>query len=180
MSQGKVLGEERRELILKWLKRKKTPLTGGWLASKTNVSRQVIVQDISLLKARGIPIVATPQGYVYMDMMERTSNQVERLIVCKHGPERAEQELQLIVDFGVKVKDVIVEHPVYGDLTASIMVSNRKEVRDFMQKIQETNASFLSELTDGVHLHTLIAPNEEVLDEVCAKLADEGFLVHDL
>ncbi|WP_243386184.1 transcription repressor NadR [Bacillus kexueae] len=179
MNQSKILGEKRRELILKWLQEEGKPLTGGWLSSKTNVSRQVIVQDISLLKARGIPIVATSQGYVYMDEMSKKPNQKERLVVCKHGPEKAEEELQLIVDFGVTVKDVIVEHPVYGDLTASIMVSNRKEVHDFLKKIRDTNASFLSELSDGVHIHTLVAQNEEILDEVCEKLADAGILFNE-
>lgn len=179
MKDQKVLGEERRKLIIDWLKNEKTPLTGSTLAAKTNVSRQVIVQDISLLKARGNPIIATSQGYLYLEEVDTSPKQVERLVVCQHSPDKAKEELNLIVDFGVTVKDVIVEHPVYGDITASIMVSNRKEVNDFMMKIEATNASFLSELTEGVHLHTLLAPNDEVLDKVCKALSDNGYLLHE-
>ncbi|RCK12089.1 HTH domain-containing protein [Bacillus licheniformis] len=63
--------------------------------------------------------------------------------------------------FGVTVKDVTIEHPVYGDLTASIRVSTRKEVADFVKKISSTNAAYLSQLTNGIHLHTLEADDEE-------------------
>lgn len=59
---------------------------------------------------------------------------VQRIIACDHEPEKTEEELNLIVDFGVTVKDVTIEHPVYGDLTASIRVSTRKEVSDFVKK----------------------------------------------
>jgi len=179
MKVKKVLGDERRELILKWLRSKNEPLTGTELATRTNVSRQVIVQDISLLKARGEPIIATSQGYMYIHDKRPSQKQIERLIACKHAPEQTREELYLIVDHGVTVKDVIIEHPVYGDLTASIMVSNRKEVDEFLKKIEETKASYLSELTDGVHLHTLVANTKEDLDEVCQALKQTGLLIQE-
>jgi transcriptional regulator of NAD metabolism len=75
------------------------------------------------------------------------------------------------------VKDVKIEHPVYGDLTASIMVSSRKEVQQFLSRVTATNASFLSELTSGIHLHTLSASSEELLDEAECALRDAGILV---
>jgi uncharacterized protein len=172
----KILGDERRQWILDKLITKQAPVTGGDLAKQTNVSRQVIVSDITLLKAKGEPIIATSQGYLYM----RASNQetlIERTVACQHTPERSEEELFLLVDHGVTVKDVKIEHGVYGDLTASIMVSNRKEVEQFMNKIEDTGASFLSELTDGVHLHTLMAPNEETLEKAESALQEAGFLI---
>lgn len=67
----KLMGANRRDQLLLWLKESKSPLTGGELAKKANVSRQVIVQDISLLKAKNVPIIATSQGYVYMDEIGR-------------------------------------------------------------------------------------------------------------
>jgi uncharacterized protein len=179
MKENKILGEKRRQLILEWLQTESAPLTGGELAARTNVSRQVIVQDISLLKARGEPILATSQGYVYMSDIEKKKNQVERLIACQHDPQKTREELYLIVDYGVTVKDVIIEHPVYGDLTASIMVNNRKEVDEFIDKIEKANASYLSELTDGVHLHTIMANSEQALDEVCLALTKAGFLMNE-
>ncbi|WP_203361616.1 transcription repressor NadR [Bacillus sp. REN10] len=172
----KILGEERRSLILTWLQESQEPLTGSELANRTNVSRQVIVNDITLLKARNEPIMATSQGYVYLPQPSQ-EKWYERSVACFHSPEQTEDELNLLVDFGLLVKDVKIEHPIYGDLTASIMVSNRKEVAQFVQKAAETNAAYLSQLTNGVHLHTIAAKDERTLDEAEAALKKAGFLL---
>nr|WP_156509881.1 transcription repressor NadR [Rossellomorea aquimaris] len=172
----KILGEERRQLILDKLITEKAPITGGDLARLTNVSRQVIVSDITLLKAKGEPIIATSQGYLYMPNTHQDTL-IERVIACQHAPEKSEEELLLLVDYGVTVKDVKIEHGVYGDLTASIMVSNRKEVEQFMKKIKDTKASFLSELTDGIHLHTIMAQDEKTLMTAEQALKKAGFLI---
>jgi len=176
VEQKKILGEERRSLILQLLKDSPVPLTGSELANRTNVSRQVIVGDITLLKAKNEPIIATSQGYIYLKQNTRTYS-FERTIACRHSPEDTEKELNLLVDHGVLVKDVKIEHKVYGDLTASIMVSNRQEVKQFMANMQTTGASLLSELTEGIHLHTLAAASIEVLDNAEAALKAEGFLI---
>ncbi len=176
MEQKKILGEERRRFILQLLKESSMPITGGDLADKTNVSRQVIVGDITLLKAKNEPIIATSQGYMYLKQGPNV-NVFERTIACRHTPEETEKELYIFVDHGVTVKDVKIEHAVYGDLTASIMVSNRQEVKQFMKKIQNTKASFLSELTCGIHLHTISAATEAALDKAEAALKEAGFLM---
>ncbi|MDT9756349.1 transcription repressor NadR [Heyndrickxia coagulans] len=160
----KILGEERRHLILEWLQNSREPITGGELAKRTNVSRQIIVNDITLLKAKNEPILATSQGYLYIHPAG-AENKVEKTLVCMHTREQVAQELNLLVDHGVTVKDVKVEHPVYGDLTASIMVSTRAEVARFIRRIEETNASYLSELTGGIHLHTVEATSGRQLEE---------------
>ena len=172
----KISGEDRREHILSLLKESDVPFTGSELAAKTNVSRQVIVGDISLLKAKNEPILATSQGYIYMKNVKPTVN-FERTIACNHPPERTEEELNMIVDHGVTVKDVRIEHPVYGDLTASILVSNRKEVSEFMRKVRETKASYLLELTNGIHLHTLSASSKKALDDAENALREANFLI---
>jgi uncharacterized protein len=172
----KVLGEERRALLLDILKSSTEPITGGELAAQTNVSRQVIVGDITLLKARNEPIIATSQGYLYMHSSS-PAVLTERTIACSHSPEETEEELNILVDQGVTVKDVRIEHPVYGDLTASIMVSNRREVKQFMEKIKSTNAGYLSELTEGIHIHTIAAQNERALDEAEAAMKNAGYLI---
>ena len=176
-NQRKVLGEERREMLLQLLKDKGEPITGSELAAITNVSRQVIVGDITLLKAKGEPIIATSQGYMFLIQNGSQAPMVERIIASNHSPERTEEELNLLVDYGVTVKDVRIEHPVYGDLTASVMVSNRKEVSQFMEKIKSTNASYLSELTGGIHLHTISAATKEKLDEAEKALKLANLLV---
>ena len=173
----KLLGEERRHELLAILKNAKQPLTGSDLAKHTNVSRQVIVNDMNLLKARNEPIVATSQGYIYMHNVQQTK--VQRKIVCMHTSEQAKEELFILVDCGVTVENVIVEHPVYGEITASIMVSNRLEVEHFVKRVQETNALYLSALTDGTHLHVISATSEENLNLAESRLREHGILVEN-
>jgi hypothetical protein len=173
----KLLGEERRAWLLEYLKKYRGPVTGTELAKKANVSRQVIVGDITLLKAHNEPIIATSRGYLYMPAAE--SGSAEKIIACCHDRNRTEEELNMIVDHGVTVKDVKVEHPVYGDLTASIMVSNRQEVKAFIKEMNERKASLLSELTSGVHLHTLSAPSGRMIEKAVAALKEAGILVEE-
>ncbi|MFK9095350.1 transcription repressor NadR [Bacillus salipaludis] len=174
--QKKLIGEERRSRLLQILKETTTAITGSVLAAKTEVSRQAIVGDINLLKARNEPIIATSQGYIYLKQSGALPL-FEKTIACCHLPDEVEIELNLIVDHGVTVKDVQIEHPVYGNLNAAIMVSNRKEVKQFMERIASTRASFLSELTFGIHLHTLSSTSREALKEVENKLKKAGFLL---
>ncbi|MBM7691907.1 transcriptional regulator of NAD metabolism [Peribacillus deserti] len=173
----KLLGESRRNRLLDLLKESNAPITGSELARLTNVSRQIIVGDITLLKARNEPIIATSQGYLFLHTPASPALS-ERTIACQHSPGQAKEELYILVDLGVTVKDVKVEHPVYGDLTASIMVSNRHEVDQFLEKIKQTNAAYLSELTEGIHLHTISASNENTLNQAVAALKDAGYLIH--
>lgn len=174
----KMLGEERRYVLLTLLKNNNGPITGTDLARHANVSRQVIVNDMNLLKARNEPIVATSQGYLYMQLEDNKIN-FERKIVCSHTAEQALDELLTIVDCGVTVKNVIVEHPVYGEITASVMISNRFEVEQFIKKVEETNANYLSALTDGTHLHVISSSSQKNLDLVEEKLRAKGYLVEN-
>ena len=174
---SKVAGEQRRDLILRTLQEAHHPVTGGELGDLTNVSRQVIVSDINLLKAKDEPIMATNQGYLYTWPNQKTQD-IEKIIVCKHAPEQTVEELHILVDHGVTVKDVRVEHPVYGDVRASIMVSNRQEVKTFIEQIEQAQALYLLNLDDsGIHLHTISAPRQEQLDDAEEALKKAGFLV---
>ncbi|SEO35569.1 hypothetical protein SAMN04488134_106172 [Amphibacillus marinus] len=174
--QNKLIGEERRAAILSWLTNSGSPLTGGVLADRAGVSRQVIVQDISLLKAKNEPIMATSQGYLLIKDTPQEKKR-QRIVACKHTPEQTRHELECIVDQGVTVHNVIVEHPVYGDLEALIMVSDRHDVAQFVNRIETTHAPYLSELTDGVHLHTLEAESTAKLDAAFEALKRNGYIV---
>jgi uncharacterized protein len=174
----KVLGDKRRELILTWLKSSDEPWTGQALASETNVSRQVIVQDISLLKASGEPIIATSRGYIYLNE-KREPSRHKKVIVVKHSPEDTAKELYTIVDFGVTVQNVIVDHPIYGDLTGSLMLKSRHDVDIFLAEMERTNATLLSDLTEGVHLHTLEADTQEQIEKVIEALRAHKILLEN-
>ncbi|QHT48260.1 transcription repressor NadR [Bacillus sp. SB49] len=176
-SSKKMKASERRDHILTLLKQKRTPVTGSSLAEEMSVTRQVIVGDVSLLKAANEPIVATSQGYMYMtDAKEDMA--FERTIVCQHAGESTEEELNILVDHGVHVQDVVVEHPIYGDLTAQLRIANRRDVKKFIRKVESTNASYLLELTGGIHTHTIAADNKEALDEAEEALQEAGILLN--
>lgn len=172
----KVYGKERRDLILAWLKEAAAPLTGTALAKQMNVSRQVIVQDISLLKAGGESIMATSRGYLYFQENHQSDN-VSRVIVVNHRPEDTADELHTLVDYGVTVKNVMVEHPIYGDLSGSLMLQNRRDVDIFINELYHTQASLLLKLTDGIHLHTIEADTTQQLEEASEALKKAGYLL---
>lgn len=177
MMERKITGEERRKQLLGLLKNSTAPITGADLAARNGVSRQVIVQDLSLLKAGGHEIVATPRGYLYA-AHEGTS--YRRKVVCRHTPEELGAECDAIVDEGVTILDVIVEHPVYGYLTGELMLKSRRDVRTLIARLQETDSPPLSSLTDGTHIHTLEADSEQALDAAVARLEALGILISEL
>jgi uncharacterized protein len=172
----KLLGEERRKKILQWLKESETPISGNSLAKRANVSRQVVVGDITLLKAKNEPILATAQGYIFIHPNIK-NNKIQKVIICHHSPSETKKELEILVDHGVTVKDVMVEHPVYGYITAQLQITNRYDINVFLQKMEETNSSPLSNLTNGTHLHTIEADSEQQLESALISLKKEGILV---
>ena len=174
----KLFGEQRRQFLLEKIKTSTQPLTGGELAALTSVSRQVIVGDMTLLKAKGEPIIATSQGYLYL--ADRATEEASRRIACHHQANETERELKLLVESGVTVKDVSIEHPVYGELTTGIHVSNIQEVEAFMKRVRETGASYLLELTDGTHLHTITAPDNATLEKAVQAMRENGFLLEEI
>lgn len=169
-----ISSSQRREGILSKLEKSKAPITGTDLATAFDVSRQVIVQDIAILRASGINIIATPQGYMLPDAVRQT---VSRVFACHHTPEQIEDELLAMVSLGGKVIDVIIEHKVYGELRGLLMLSSVSDVQDFMDKINQKGVEPLSSLTGGVHLHTVEASNTEILDKIENSLKQRGYLL---
>jgi transcriptional regulator of NAD metabolism len=168
--------EGRREALLLQLSQAGGPITGTDLAQRFGVSRQVIVQDIAILRAAGEQILATPQGYLIHRVQK--SSLARAVVACRHTREQIEAEIGIMVDHGGKVLDVIVEHPVYGELRGTLMIANRRDLGIFLQHLGQTEARPLSALTDGVHLHTLEAPDLVVMEEIIASLDKAGFLVN--
>ena len=164
---------ERRERILEYLKAAEQPLSATALAQRLSVSRQIIVGDVALLRASGEGITATPRGYV----LERPRTGQVFTVACLHRGEDMERELTLMVDQGCTVENVIVEHPVYGQITGPLALSSRYDVGEFLRRVRECGAQPLSALTDGVHLHTLRCPDEGGFERARAALDQAGFLV---
>ncbi len=164
---------QRRGRILEELKVAEGPLSATALAQKLSVSRQIIVGDVALLRAAGEGITATPRGYV----LDAPRAGMSATVACAHSGADMERELTLMVDQGCTVENVIVEHPVYGQLTGPLELSSRYDVWSFIRRVRECEAQPLSALTDGVHLHRLRCPDEGALERVRAALDGAGFLV---
>jgi uncharacterized protein len=166
--------DKRRRRIVGWMQRHRAPIRGSELARRLHVSRQCLVQDIAILRASGEQIVATPRGY---RLPEGSPHPHRAILACRHAPERTEEELQILVDHGVKILDVIVEHPLYGELRGSLMLESRADVQDFLKRVRTSHAELLSSLTGGVHLHTVEASRPEMISQAKARLGARGFLL---
>lgn len=169
--------DKRRQELQRILADSTVPVTGSALASRLRVSRQVIVSDVALLRAKGVPIVATPNGY-FLQAESTAKEGVRRVIASKHGPDPAEieRELNAIVDQGGFIEDVIIEHPLYGELRGLLMIRSRHDVNQFLQRMTTSQGIPLSSLTGGVHLHTIVVPDEETLQRIQAALLGLGMV----
>lgn len=167
-------GEERRSKILSMLKKSDTPLKGAELSTLFNVSRQVIVQDIALLRAEGNEIIATPQGYV---MLNSSKEKIKKVIAVKHDEEKIEDELKTIISLGGRILDVTIEHKIYGEIKGMLMIKSLFDLEEFMKKIRDNNTRPLSYLTGGVHIHTIEADSEEAMDRILSALKSKGYLI---
>ena len=164
-------GQERREQILKILKESIEPVAGSDLAKQFKVSRQVVVQDIALIRANGVEIMATNRGYVLQE-----AEKVSRVFKVFHSDEQVEEELQLYVDLGAKVEDVFVYHKVYGVVRAEMKIKSRRDISKYMEDISSGKSTNLMKLTSNYHYHTIAAEDVQTLDIIQEELQKKGFL----
>ncbi len=168
-------GSTRRRRILQWMRQRTGPVPGTELARHFRVSRQCVVQDIAILRAERHDILSTPQGYRLPAKEKPDAHRA--VIACQHAPEQTEEELNILVDNGVRVLDVIVEHALYGEMRGSLMIESRADVQDFLRRWRGTKAILLSSLTRGVHLHTVEAGKPQMIARAKAELQQHGFLL---
>ncbi len=168
---------KRRNTILRLLQSSDSPLSGAHLSAKLGVTRQVIVQDIAVLRASGANILATPRGYTVL--RESRARGITKLIAVKHDSSQTKKELYCAVDLDIEILDVIVDHPVYGQLTGQLSLKTRQDVDEFLLTMEHTGAGLLSSLTDGVHLHTVRGKDKTVIQSLEKALAQMGILLTD-
>ena len=155
--------EERRSRLLALLAEAEQPLTGTRLSREFSVSRQIIVGDISILRAEGRQIYATPHGYI-MPKAAVNRSQLATLI-CQHDAAAMEKELTIIIDNGGTVLDVIVEHPLYGAIRGDLLLENRRDIKTFLNKMKKCQANPLLVVTGGVHLHIRFDGEVKCIDQ---------------
>lgn len=166
---------ERRRQIVRLMREADAPLSGGTIGQATGVSRQIVVQDIALLRSEGYNIVATARGY-YLDELRSCS----RLFKVQHTNEQTEDELNAIVDLGGIVVDVMVNHRVYGPMTAPLNIRSRRDVQKFMNSLHDANSIPLMNITSGYHFHRVAADQEIILDEIEQMLRERNYLAEIL
>lgn len=165
--------EERKNQILEALRHSTTPVTGTELARLCHVSRQIIVGDIALMRAKGMDIISTPRGY---QLANHTHPGVTQTFVVCHKADQMEEELNAIVDNGGTVHNVMVEHDVYGYLEGVLHLRSRRDVAQYIKKMRESKAQLLSGISGGVHSHVVEAPTQEDLHAIEQALETLGIL----
>ncbi|MDD3186568.1 MAG: transcription repressor NadR [Anaerostipes sp.] len=164
-------GEVRRTKIIQMLSQAQKPISGLALSKELQVSRQVIVQDIALLRANGSEIISTNRGYL---MSIRAMH--ERVFKVHHEDDEVGQELNAIVDMGGQIQDVLIFHKIYGTMRAHLNIKSRMDVEKYLKEIDNGKSNLLKNVTSGYHYHTVTAENEELLDMIQEKLEELGFL----
>ena len=172
--ESSMTGSDRRQEILKNIKESDRPVSGSKLAKDYDVSRQVIVQDIALLRASGFDIISTNRGYVL-----EGQTCAERVFKVRHTDEQLETELCTIVDLGGQVKNVMVNHKVYGHIEAELGITSRRKVKEFLEDIESGKSTPLKNITSDYHYHTVTADSEETLGLIEDELRKLGFLVEN-
>ena len=166
-------GTERRNKILELLREAKSPLSGSALAKELGVSRQVIVQDMALLRSgTETEILSTYQGY----LVRQEEKRFERVFKVRHSADRTEEELREIIDLGGRVEDVFVYHSVYGVVRGQLRIASRKDIAAFMQRLSESRSAPLMQITDDYHYHTVVADDERTLEQIQKRLQELGLL----
>ena len=165
-------GSERRDAIIRTIQKTHTPVSGKSLAASYDVSRQVIVQDIALIRAAGYDIISTNRGYIL-----NTPVKEEMIFKVHHTDAQLEEELNAIVDLGGCIENVMVNHRVYGHIEARLGISSRRMVSEFLEDIQNGKSSPLKNITSNYHYHTISADSKKALDMIEQLLTEKGFLV---
>lgn len=168
--------KDRAEEILNILKENNKPISASKISSTLKVSRQIIVGDIAILRAKGIDILSTHKGYILNSNIEDTYYTFK--ITCIHNNKQTQKEIYTIIDNGGKLIDVIVEHPLYGLLSGNLNLSSRFEADSFLKKSSNEKAMLLSDLTNGIHFHNISCKDETTAIRIKNSLSEIGFLVN--
>lgn len=167
----KMKTEARRIKILEMIKELDQPISATKLSNEFKVSRQAIVQDIAILKAMQQPIIATSRGYIY-----QSDHRIRFVVTCLHNKESTEKELLAIVDLGGCIENVIVEHPIYGEICGTLNISSRYDVQIFIDKCNQYKVNNLSDFSNGIHYHTISCNTRDQEIKIIEKLKQLNYL----
>lgn len=168
-------GDTRRKQLLEVLEHAASPVSGTELAKALGISRQVVVQDIALLRADNRSILSTNKGYI-IHQPELVKKCCRRVFRTNHSNEDMMKEFYAVVDYGGSIVDVSIEHELYGQIKADLIIENRLDAMEFMNQMEKSRDLPLKALTGGCHYHTVEADTEKHLDFIEEELKKLGFL----
>ena len=171
-------GNARRKAIVAYLSASSTPVSGMELARHFNVSRQVIVQDVALLRAENRDILSTNKGYALFESNPSRSG-LSAVLMVKHTAEQTMDEMLAIVDYGGSMLDVSIDHDLYGQIRVDLVINDAMDAREFCEKMLLSSSKPLKVLTEDCHYHTIKAPSEKALALIKQELRDKGILLED-
>ena len=166
---------ERRIAIVNLLLSSTEAISGGKLSEEFGVSRQIIVQDITILKGLGYDILSTHNGYII-----QKSPLKERVFKLYHTTEQTEDELSTIVELGGTVVDVFVWHKVYGKMVAPLNIFSPLHVKQFIEGVRTGKSTELMNITGGYHYHTIRAESDVTLDKIGKVLSERGYIAPEI
>ena len=169
-------GIKRRKKIMEILNQEERPVSGTELAKRVGVSRQVVVQDVALMRAEQEEIMSTNKGYVIRRQSDGKGSGFIRVFCENHTTEDTLSELQTIVDYGGRLLDVFIEHEVYGQIHVDLIINNRLDAEEFVETLRSSGDQPLKILTNGCHYHTVAADSEKNLDRIELELKKKGYL----
>ena len=168
--------EQRRSSLVAILRDADSPVTGTDLSGALGVSRQAVVNDVAILRAMGEPILGSPRGYVFGD---HADGHPVLTIACKHDRATSRRETEILIDRGIAILDVVVEHPLYGEVQANLFIESRTDIDRYLEILESEGSQPLSALTAGVHIHHVRAPNPDALEAAKRELAEAGILLEE-
>ena len=170
-------GVERRARILELLGNTRNPLSGTELAKTFGVSRQIIVQDIALLRAKNREIISTNKGYLLFRSLGDDAAQT--VVMVKHNSDQVYDEFATIVELGGRILDVSVDHDYYGQIQIDLVINDLNDAKEFVRRMKESKSQTLKCLTGDIHYHTIAAPSEKVLQLIRKELKEKGYLIEE-
>lgn len=165
----------RRESIYDLLNRSEKPIKGIDMAEQFGVTRQVIVKDMAILKSKFDNIISTSEGYFIL----KPDNRIKKRIIVSHDENEILSELKTIIKYGAYIEDIIIEHPIYGEIRANLYLKSLNDLNKFMDGFEKSQAKPLSTLTEGMHMHTISVENTEDYELILKELEEKGFLIKE-
>ncbi|WP_370833744.1 3H domain-containing protein [Acidaminococcus sp.] len=166
--------QERRKKILDILRSSNGPVTGDQLAKDLNVSRQVIVLDMALLRSAGTAIVSTRRGY------QINGRSLSMDFECRYkamDTDSARDELNIVVDNGGMIASITLVPDFCGPIQAFLNLKNRRDVKQYLDNFRKYNIPLIATLSQGVHTLTVAADSQDELEAIRDSLKEGGFLI---